>query len=147
MHYYNLGQASGAMITNGWYAPYLWDTTATCNQLCAGAGTWKCAMPDKFGNPRCTECSLYDYFSSQSTVTCLATEQECLDNCDLRVADDGVGKTISTPMTTTPQSHMIAGCVTDGDCEEDACCVDGFCEQCEKNNDLIQRMQDLAKIK
>ena len=170
MHYYNLGQASGAMITNGWYAPYLWDTTATCNQLCAGAGTWKCAMPDKFGAPQCAECTQYDnqfQNTSISTVTCFNTKQECLDsNCGMRRADD-IGKTQDiTPLTTDPLAKIDNGyCEEDEDCNENEQCENNICVSYTKitapedefgehpddmhtiDKGLISRMQEIANIK
>ena len=44
-----------------------------------------------------------------------------------------------------PQQTILGvGCKTDEDCEEDATCVDGMCEQGDLSQDIIKRMREIA---
>ena len=75
-----------------------------------------------------------------------STKQECLDTGCEGIGSGDNGMQIDqpfSPMTTNPQSKITAGCVTDADCEEDACCVDGYCEQCEKNTEIKESTKGL----
>ena len=109
----------------------------------------KDTMPQKPGiAKKCTP-------GNQNNPGPFETLQDCKSSnlCEPLSADNYLEKDPVTPFTTDPQSKIVGGdngCVDDGDCEEDAVCRDGFCEQGEKNisqpDDEIQRMQKLANI-
>jgi|TARA_R110000822_G_scaffold309887_1_gene440555 hypothetical protein len=54
------------------------DAKAECAAACASTDKYRCANPDKFGNPRCAECKEFEL--SDPSVECFNTKQECVDS-------------------------------------------------------------------
>ena len=145
---YDCNTPCSQQLIDAGHCPY--DTTQDCQNQCTETNKWSCGKPDKFGNPRCRKCKQFEIWDG---TNCFNTEQECLDSgdCDMKKKKDD--KIALQPFTTSPQSKIVGGggnCKSDADCEEDAVCRDGFCEQGEKNisqiNPEILRMQKIANI-
>ena len=69
---------SQMLIDNG-LCPY--DTTSDCETECEKTDKWSCGMPDKFGKPRCRQCTVADISSG---ITCWDTKEECLEDGDCK---------------------------------------------------------------
>ena len=80
-------------------------------------------------------------YGGDATSGCLPTTP--LQIPKMAQPDDEFGTADIEPEKTILGTH----CESDDDCEEDAVCRDGFCEQGGLNQDTIQRMQELANIK
>ena len=88
-------------VIDAGHCPY--DTTQECLDQCAETNKWRCGLPDKFGNPRCLPCKQFELLGG---TTCYNTQAQCLaSNCPGKLAPD-MGKTITTPFTTDPQSKI-----------------------------------------
>ena len=119
---------------------------------------WKCIKQGKF--PKCIKYSTAagvpqsasSNISFPGFIGPYYSKAECIESgCEgIGPDDEDLELEPFSPLTTDPQSmvtpgnefgsidepidKITAGCVTDADCEEDACCNNGICEECEKQS-------------